>query len=44
MNALLRYSGYKITQQLWHDELFDIKQYRLVPQKKIEIVNAKVIA
>ena len=35
MNALLRYIGYKNTEQLWHDELFDIKQYRLIPQKEI---------
>ena len=35
MNALLRYIGYKNTEQLWHDELFDIKQYRLNPQKEI---------
>lgn len=41
MNTLLRYSGYKNTEQLWHNKLLDVAQYEITNQEEIEIVKPK---
>lgn len=39
MNTQLRYSGYKNTEQLWHNKLLDVTQCDIINQKDIEIIK-----